>query len=226
MLPKKAFHHEEGQFICHIHAKINLEEQEQILDDVVAVVQGEQRKTKSQATDNWVPVVKDDQRYQDADEETKLHLTLIRGHRAVYYHQIKPLIEELRNVCEKLEPICICLDQVRLLENFERTKQFLCLVARNNDFSFDQLKQKLQDVVDLFAMKLTSEDETEDTLAHVSLMYRDVPQRDEQCDLKLTSGYLDRLLSANMDEQLICLIRIESISVKIGKCEYQLKLSK
>lgn len=223
MNPKKAFHYEEGQFICHVYSKIQSEEQEQLLNDAIDLVQSEQSRNIDGAFENWRPVGKD-------DAETKLHITLIRGHRAVYYHQIKPMTEELRTACENLEPIYLCLDQFRVFENFERTKQFLCFVARQNELSREQnnfrvLKQKLQDIVDRFAIKLTSEDETEDTLAHISLMQREIPEEvPGRCDLKLISDELDRLLSENLSEQPICVVRLETITVKIGKSEYQLKL--
>lgn len=223
MLPKKAFHYEEGQFICHVYAKIQSEEQEQVLKDVIQAIQREQNKSKG--SKDWIPVDKDS---NEDDRDTKLHITLIRGHRAVYYHQIKPLIEELRNVCESLEPIYLCLDQLQVLENFERTKQFLCLVSCRNELSrgqnsFNQLKQKLQEIVDRFAIKLTSEDETEDTLAHISLMSRDSPRDSEQRDMKLIIEELDKLLYENLGERPICLLRLDAILIKIGKSEYELK---
>lgn len=223
MLPKKAFHYEEGQFICHVYAKIQSEEQEQVLDDVIQSIQSEQNEIGG--SDNWIHVGKDG---NEDDGHTKLHITLIRGHRAVYYHQIKPLIQELRSECENLDPIYLCLDQLQILENFERTKQFMCLVSRRNELSrehnsFNQLKQKLQEVVDRFAIKLTSEDETEDTLAHISLMSRSYPLQNEQRNSKLIIEELDKLLYEKLGERPICLTRLEAILVKIGKSEYELK---
>lgn len=229
MLPKKAFHYEEGQFICHVYAKIESDEQEQVLDDVIETIQSEQSSSQnlSGAIRGWIPVETD----CHEDSETKLHITIIRGHRAVYYHQIKPLIAALQSLCENLEPVCLCLDELRIFNNFERTKEFLCLSARENELIgghdiFCQLKLRLRDIVDRFASKLTDEDETLDSLPHVSLMYRDTLKDDELSDQSHHIDELNRLFAHNPGGQPISLVRIETILVKIGKCEYRLNLKK
>lgn len=221
---KKAFNYETGQFICHIFASLT-ENQKSLLDDVVEIIQKKQRTNQHWA---WSPISDN----QQDDTIMDLHITLLRGHRAIYYHQIKPLIEALKAECVNLQPICLCLDQFRIFHNFERTKQFLCITSRNTSYLSEEsrklglLKEKIQQVVDQFAIKLTNEDEDMNTLAHVSIMRREVIGDSNKFDVDNFLLELEQLCLSSLDDYPICVTKISQIHVKVGNHVYDVNLSK
>lgn len=221
---KKAFNYETGQFICHVYATIP-ESERQTVDDVIQVVQDEQTKSNNPAMCDWKPLC-------DEADETSLHITLLRGHRAVYYHQIRSLIETLRLECTKLQPFSLCLDDLRIFQNLERNRQFLCLASRSSSNSTDdssplaKLKQTLMQSIDQYAIKLTNEDETSDTAAHSSLMFRDVCSTADvmTSDLDSTVKVINELCFPEPDEYPMLLVQVETVQVKIGNHVYTLDL--
>lgn len=218
---KKAFQYQEGQFICHIYATLRSDDAKQTLDEVVELIKNQQSAGNEQAFERWQPVNCDT---QDA------HVTLIRGHRAVYYHQIKPLVAAIKSECDLIKPVNLCLDKLRIFHNHERSKQFLCIATREAQSiqlnGLLEMKQKLIKVVDDFAIKLTAEDESESTLAHCSLMSRQVQQvQDEQnnhCDDQLQA--IESCILNELDEYPICIDKIDRILMKIGNHVYTFDL--
>lgn len=220
---KNAFNYETGQFICHVFASLTANEKS-ILGDVIEIIQKSQRTSPNWA---WSPISDNKQDNIDSD----LHITLLRGHRAIYYHQIKPLVDGIKYVCSNIQPICLCLDQFKIFHNFERTSQFLCISPRDTSYiseesrKLDLLKEKIRQVVDQFAIKLTNEDEDISTLAHCSLMRREVVGG-EQFDAEDFLLALDKLCLSTFHEYPMCITRINQIQIKIGNHVYDVNLSK
>lgn len=214
----KAFNYEDGQFVCHIHARIP-EEIHQLLLDIVQVIENKQQQTPN-ATNAWVSVSNDNK-----NQAHEFHITLLRGHRAIYYHQIRPLIDSLRIACANLAPFSVCLDRLEIFQNHESTKQFLCLASRaSNTQAISKLKQELDHIVKQFAIQLTSETETTDTVAHSSLMYRQMSCNDKDFDIQSTLQDMQKLCSDELGDVPICVVRIECIQVTIGNHTYNLHL--
>lgn len=228
---KQAFEYEKGQYICHISAAIRPDER-QVLEDVIKVIIQHQKEPSSEesrtACNGWKPLVDSSCSSQgDSEiESSSLHVTLLRGHRAIYYHQIRALIECLKVDCQSVQAFNLCLDQLKIFHNAERTKQFLCMTGKANDTSLlGELKQKLRDRVDSFAIKLTSEDETPDTTVHCSLMVREANCVNGALDTVSTVKILDQLCQRSFDEYPICIIDVDSVLVKIGNHNYNLSLT-
>ena len=215
---RKSFNYEEGQFICHIFATIS-DEEKLVIDEVTRHVLEQQGISKdSRSHQGWTSLEEDN----PVKEKPSLHITLLRGHRAIYYHQIKSLVDALVLECKSIAPFCLCLDDLRVFHNFEKTRQFLCLSSRENiPPQLKQLKLKVRQRIDQFATKLTSEDETDDTLPHCSFMSR----VEEVCDDKKLVEDLNNLYSDEPQDYPLCIVRIERIFVKIGKCIYNISLA-
>jgi len=209
---RKAFDYESGQFLCHVYATIP-ESQEQVLDDVITLVE-----RRYPVTEGWVR--------EGTLDENKWHMTLVRGHRAVYYHQIRDLVGRIRSECMLIQPFNICLDTLKIFHNYEKTKQFLCMVCNQSvvdkTSALYVFKTKLREIIDQYAIKLTCEDETTDSLAHCSLMSRETSSsRDNQVHIL---AEIERLCSSEMDELPVCIVRVDSIHVKIGNRDYEINL--
>lgn len=211
---RKAFLHESGQFICHVYAKIDTEYC-QVLEDMTTIIQRQQSQDKLDLVRYWDPIT--------TSENEDFHITLVRGHRAIYYHQIKFLLEAIQRNCHIEKPITVCLDDLRVFNNFENTKQFLCL-ASSNDTNICNLKQNLRNTIDKFAITLTNEDETEDTTTHCSFMFRDNLDNNKQDQVSTVSD-LNSLFESQLGELPICQVRLNSIQVKIGNHVYNLNLN-
>lgn len=221
---EKAFKYEKGQYICHVYAKISRDDDSaQSLFNIIDTL------TKCHEV-NWKPLSEDNIVDIDSSEtsgESCFHITLVRGHWAVYHHQIKALIQLVRQECNQLSPVSLCLDELRIFSNFEKSKQFLCLASRAappmDHGPLTQLKHQLHTCIQRFAQKLTDEDETLETLAHCSLMCRDVDEPDEDQSRK-DLIYLTDTCRKSLKEVPICLVKVDKVYVKIGNHEYEIQL--
>lgn len=223
---RRAFEQEKGQFICHIYSSIEGDDIEDSLVKIIKVL----RSQKSEATPNaailaWNPL------NETATDLVNLHLTLIQGHRALHYHQIKHLIELLRNECSTIKPFSIFLDHLEILSNHEKTKQFLCLATSNTatgDASSDLmcLRKSLKDILDRFATRLTEEDENINSITHCSFMVRDaiLPYSNDQIKKELEDVY--EIFGQTQEEFPICALTINRIHVTIGNHTYTFELSR
>lgn len=221
---KKAFGYETGQFICHTFASLTAD-QKSILDEVTEIILIKQKDNPGWA---WLPITEIG---IENEADLNLHITLLRGHRAIYYHQIKPLIEALKSECANIRPVSLCLDEFRIFHNFERTKQFLCITPRNTNYISEEsrklslLKERVQQVVDKFAIKLTNEDEDINTLAHCSFMRRDISDNTNKFDANNFILDLQDLCSSTLGEYPVCVTKINQIRVKVGNRMYDIDLS-
>lgn len=224
---KKAFRYEEGQFVCHIYSDVVSESASaDFFDDLIRCMKLRQIEDPTNGVyRGWKPVPSGSAEHQLSN----LHITLLRGHRAVYYHQIKALVSCIENECKTLRPTFICLDELKIFHNFEQSKQFLCLSSRRNqpEVALEdllRLKQSLRKAVDQFAVKLTAEDETSSTLAHCSFMHRDVDEKTDTAASEQHSISIDDMFSKSVEEYPTCSIHIKKIQLKIGKYVYEFSL--
>lgn len=219
---KRAYEPEKGQFLCHIYVSIDSGPSQETLSDIVELVEAEQSKSSSKAFQGWLSL----DGKSNALDNSNFHVTLLRGHRTIHYHHIKPLVSLVENICRDLSPSSLCLDRLRIFHNYERTKQFLCIAMSKDPSSVDSsdflsLKQTLRNAVDQIADRSTGEDETEDTVPHCSIMSRDVQQVNDEFESDLQE--IENLCKENLDELPICLVKIDSINLKIGKEVYNFR---
>lgn len=216
----KAFNYEKGQFICHVFATISENEREDLEEIVESII------SDKDFAKHWKPICK---LGTNEDSQSSLHITLLRGHRAVYYHQIKPLVDSLRNNLRVIPPIRICLNDFRMFSNNENTKQFLCIAPNRSSSSenfskLKNLKLVLKETIDQYAIKLTSEDETDDTVAHCSLMYCDTTTGPDQNN-ETSLNEFNKWYKLNSPDRPTCLVNINVIQVKIGNTIYKINLT-
>ena len=123
-----------------------------------------------------------------------------------------------------MKPFSVCLDDLNVFNNFENTKQFLCLSSRDN-VSILSLKEILRDTIDQFAVTLTDEDETDDTKAHCSFMLRDsIADSGQQVAVSAVDD-MNNLFEAKLGELPIFQTRINSVQVRIGNHIYTINLN-
>lgn len=228
----KAFNYEQGQYICHVYASIP-EDDRYSLESLVKNIHSKPRLEQTCA--EWQPVHQGNSTNCDEKdpEDDKLHVTLLRGHRAIHYHQIRYMIDKFRSECEVLQPARLLLDRLTIFCNAEETKQFLCLASTKFTSAIEsstqtnplfELKRTIKSTVNQYATQLTNEDETEDTIAHCSLMSREyVGGRREESEL---SREIAQIIDIDSDEYPSCLLNIEAIYVKVGKKIYKVSLGK
>ena len=219
---KKAYEPEKGQFLCHIYLSIDFGPNQETLSDIIELIEAEQTRSSSSAFQGWHSL--NDQ--SDAKGKSDFHVTLLRGHRTIHYHHIKPLVSNIETHCRNLSPFNLCFDKLRIFYNYEKTKQFLCIAASNNPSSaesseFVTLKQKLQSVIDQFADRSTEEDETDDTVTHCSIMSRDVQQVSGELESDLKA--IENLCNENLDDYPICFVKVDSVNLKIGQEVYNFR---
>lgn len=90
----------------------------------------------------------------------EIHLSLVRGHYVLRHHQIQLFVDELNKKLSKISPFSLCLSTIRLFENDERTRCFICLCDyAENTFSDSHLSSKkvikdIEDTLNLFGPKV------------------------------------------------------------------------
>lgn len=223
----KAFDYEHGQYICHVYATIP-DGDMHMLESLIEAIQAEQDQTRAP----WRPIYTKNQTGARGSIDEKLHVTLLRGHRAVHYHQIRAMVERIRADCQTLQPIRLLLDQLRIFSNLENTKKFLCLAhgqlesaeqfGRQNPLA--ELKRTVRSIVNEYAIRLTDEDETEDTVAHCSLMLKDNEHCDEEEEGSKLLQAVEDIVNLRLDEYPSCFLNVETVCVKIGKVTYEIHL--
>lgn len=231
MNSKKAFNYEEGQFICHIYVDVaqSSSESGETLEDIVKCIQNTQNSCKednlwqpmSNLNKSFIALTNNHSQYQNPS----FHITLVRGHRSLCYHQIRPLVEDITERCKNHKPFTLCLDRLVIFDNQEKTKSFLCLSSHQSNGNLDSLKKSLHDSICLFATLLSDEDETDDTIAHCSLMWRHLDvMKDKQTSYDEEIIRLNNIISKPLNDFLIEIIIINAITVRIGHQEYSIPL--
>lgn len=215
---RRAFEQEKGQFMCSVY--LSIDSSNDTLSDIVELIEAEQTRYPSEAFRGWISL----NNQTDAFEKSDFHVTLIRGHRTIHYHQIKPLLAAIEDLARSLKKLNLCLDKLRLFSNYEQTKQFLAITTRNNQSSvelsdFMAMKRSLRDVADQFADRSTVEDETEDTIPHCSIMSRELIRAPSEDEVSSHLREIESLCNENLDDY-ICLVNIDKIKLKIGKEVY------
>lgn len=205
----KAFKYQEGQFICHTYFSLPSNEK-QSLEKIRSLFRSHQKSN----TYKW-----------EYNKDDPLHVTVLRGHRAIYKHQINSMIDAIEQVCDNISPFGICLDKIKIFSNNEKTRRFACMVSSTNYQNVIEIKKKIQETIDKFAIKLSNEDETEDTTLHCSLM--NCPT-DKVCqsDLQTEEESLRQIciLHSSQREEPICYIHVDKIHIRIGNTVYNISL--
>lgn len=210
---KKAFDYEKGQFICHIYAKVEPSAAVRLEDIAIAIL--------AETSGTWESIPTN-----QSSEDPEFHVTLVRGHRAIYYHQIKPLVDKIKSAVENIGPFSLCLDKLKIFDNCEQSKQFLCL-TNSGSTKFQELKSLLRVCIDTFATRLTGEDETPDTVAHCSILQRDMSNA-RSTSQQLNADLARALKICDSRELNLledCFVTINKIYIKVGNKEYPIELS-
>lgn len=212
----KAFRYEEGQYVCHIRADIQPDERD-VLDETIRIILDHRDSSKQ----GWKSLCSDQQA-----ERSLLHLTLLRGHRAIYYHHIKPLVNEAREICSSFSPVKIFLGDLKLFHNHEKTREFLCLATYPfSEANLKNLKERLKEKIDQYAIKLSVEDETPETLTHCSLLSRDISTEQNCTAHGLEVDKLSNICISHLGDIPEVAITISSIKLAVGCVTYDLKLA-
>lgn len=206
----KAFEYQEGQFVCHVYSDLTGSERV-IIDDLVRIfLEG------AHISPRWSAIF---------DSSVDPHLTLLRGHRALYYNHIDPLLSGIRQICLKHKPIRLLLSDLQIFRNQERTKEFLCLVTTPSfESGLKPFKDELKDLIDQFALKLTDEDESPDTLTHCSIMSRTILPEHHSGSRDTELVELNRLCDDLLGEVPVLVSNISSIKLSIGCKTHEFQL--
>lgn len=204
----QAFEYEKGQYTCHVFAAPPEAVGDELDDLIVSFLSNENESDT--LLSGWI---QSGSSALNCDEA--YHITLIRGHRAIYYHEIKPFLKVIESKCASIKPVDLCLVKLRVFSNFEKTRQFLCLVDESRNESLAQLKRELIDAVDTFAIKLTHEDEDRDTLAHCSLLQRDVSGQQSH-DLEDIAESFRNLCKTKLGDSPVIMCRVDRVYVRVG----------
>lgn len=214
-----AFTRADGQFVCHIRGKIEDNISTNCFHDIIDVIENHQ----SQSKQYWPP-------WNSIDKtESGLHISMFRGHMCVAYHQIKPLLEQIKFVCNNSKSLNITLDSLKVFNNHEKTKQFLCMVeGKQIEETCDILKFKktLKPLLDNYITRLTDEVDTSESMVHCSLMTRKATGYMNDDGLLKEIKEIETLCKDELGYVPIYMERIQSLDVIIGNQTYNIKLNK
>lgn len=218
---KPAFEYETGQYICHLYIDSKIDNPEHnfncnIYDEFIKLVQdnpiNDERKHHP-----WLPMPRSCPTGVELQTERQpFHLTISRGHYALYYNQIKPFVEALNTKCRDIDRFKIYLDELVIFENHEKTKRFLCLASHMTNEAFNDLRQGVQATLNDFASSLTQECYIHEAVPHCSLMWQEIFETNETCDKKAEICHLNQLIETSMSDDLCVIVDVESIIAKIG----------
>lgn len=219
----KAFDYIEGQFICHIYFEVSNEEEDYTdcgdntrqLTDAISAILLQDRTASNEA---W-------KRITNEKGEHPLHVTLVRGHWAVYRHQIKTLVDSIQKECAQISPFSVCLDEFKIFSNYEKSKEFLCIATRGEQDTSPvrSLRQKIQAVLNELSTQLTDEDESDCSQTHCSLLHRKFQDKPEESNEDQLEN-INNTCKTSLGSIPICIIRVNFIKVKIGHQIYKINL--
>lgn len=187
----RAFEREQGQFVCHLQAIVPDDNRFWMTKTIETVLLLQTPKFEHLSTwSHWAPIYDDDQ---------KLHVSLIRGHKAVAGHHIQPLYEEIKEFCDYVNPMPLFMSQFSILTNHEGTKEFLTVSERVSKFVKSptlELALSLDPIIKKYAINLNDEnfENDDDTLIHCSLMQRNAVDWKDPFEKRREELMLDKLL--------------------------------
>lgn len=144
------------------------------------------------------------------------HLSLVRGHFIIGHHQIKPLLDSIKENTSIYHCFHICLSDLILFKNEKQTKCFICLVDSNdlklNSNTFGFCKAIRDSILQFdFQNDLNS---TEQFNFHLSLAW---------CEAKFEKQLIE-LINKLKDQIEPVLIKVKEFKVKIGNQEHKFYL--
>lgn len=226
--PKLAFEYESGQFICHIYIEIQNDEDLEYCDffnEFIKLIEANPIDDNLQKP-LWIPVTNLNQVPDDQQAERRsFHITVLRGHHALYYHQIRPFIANLTEECKQIDCFKLYLDELVIFKNYEKTKRFLCLASHTQNELFNNLKKTVQSTLKDFATGLTQECIINEAVPHCSIMWQDIDSTKKMCDEKQLLRHFNHLISKSSVEELGMNINVEFVTVKIGFKTYNIPLN-
>lgn len=255
-----AFEQVDGQFVCHSSIIIDDEDSSELLEDIAdEVINSQHQKLFKPGTSHSGEFQLDEPEetfgqasatYSDDCHAFNMatprwhkipqpHISVLRGHRVVLYHQIRPLIDQLRETCARIHQFNIILSDIELFFNQESTKCFLSLArpAKCPSDSFERLRDTIKPVIEQYASRMTEEDDFQDTRPHCSFLYCDIIGREKLEETNQTNNEetVQELIKENnvlknylyggvCNSDTVCIVRVKSIQIRIGSHVYSLPL--
>lgn len=218
---KQAFSSEIGQYICHIYIDIEDDqlEDEFLNDDFIKLVQ----ENPIHGKQIWFPK-STSQAEDDYSVNKHFHISLLRGHHALYYHQIKPLISDLTDICKDVPSFNLLLDKLVIFSNYERTKRFLCIAAAKSNRFFDDLRRIVEEHLGQYAVGLTAESEINENIPHCSVMWHDIETSGSNFDITMELQRLENILQRSHLADISKCVNVKSITASIGCKTYTIPL--
>ena len=106
-----------------------------------------------------------------------IHLSLIRGHYSLRYHQISLFVSTLSQRLSLISSFIVCLSEFKLFKNDEKTRCFICMTQSTNSLNeskAESLLNCIKSALNEFNSKvvITQTDQTDDEfIFHSSLAW-------------------------------------------------------
>lgn len=98
---------------------------------------------------------------------TQPHISFIRGHYAVQYHQIDPLLAQLTSTIKSYQQFSLCLCNVQLFNNDEKLRYFIAICEAHKEASSGDDTDSPTDSTDLIADPPTSKSSRHDLIESI-----------------------------------------------------------
>lgn len=200
-----------NQFVIHIY--YHLDDNTEILQEI-----------RQQFVEKWL------------NFENEWHISFVYGHYAVQYHQIEPLLCQLSELIKSFESFSLCLNNVRILPNSDKSRYFLAICQTHSDDDIDNemgdneislkklhsplapnrvLIKSIHHIIRKYRSEIVPVDDSqvEKFIYHTSIAWftpEHVDEAQKICD-KLNQNYFN-----DEDDDRILFIRIDRIHLKIG----------
>lgn len=185
----RSYPHQRNQFSIHIYIKLN-ENNDYIIEDL--------KQTFNEKSD--------ENNIHFEDIET--HISLIRGHYCLRFHQIDSFIDSLKQRLKSIFCFTICLNAIKVFANEEKTRNFITVCESTPNLQSKQVIEAIDSVLNEFNCNVFGNSfKTDEHLYHTSIAWF-LPKYSDS-GLQLAKD-----IEHYFDEPLI--IKVSQICVKIG----------
>jgi hypothetical protein len=184
----RSFPHQRNQFLVHFYIELN---ENSIIEDLKLIFNTKENNEKGIHFN-----------------ESQMHLTIIRGHYCLRYHQIQDFFQSIHQKLKTIFSFNICLNEIKVLENEEKTRQFISICESNPNPNSKLIIEAIDCVLNEFNLSpFSAKNDFKQHLYHSSIAW--FLPKSSSFGIQLTNEMNDYF-----DEPFI--IKVDQIFVKVG----------
>lgn len=146
------------------------------------------------------------------------HFSLFRGNCVIRHHHIEPVVRMMHEKLSKLHSFTLPLKQIRILQNDEQCRSFVC-VCFDNGSSNIRLQRVLNAVKECLTEFTEVKEYEDEFIPHVSLLWFTGCPEDNDKEVKAAIQRLEQEFGENP-----LLVRVPRINLKMGNRSYSIDM--